>query len=589
MSEQANATMITKVFLRLLPIQILLAAVGAVNGIVNSLFASNYVGTAAMSAVGQYAPIMQFVGAVSLMIVGGSQILCGKYMGKNQVSRTQSIFSLAIMITVLFSMAVIILLVVGSLTDATKIMTKDDETRRILNQYILGQAIGILPSMLGQQMAAFLSLENQNFRTTLASLIFIAVNVVLNFLFVALLRWEAFGLALASSLGLWVFLFVQLQYYFSGKSLLKFKMRTVQARDAGEIIKIGFPGAISNGYQTLRRLIVNSLILTFVGGMGMSAFAAMDSFVGIFWAIPSGILAVSRMLMSVSIGEEDRRTLVDIMKTALYKMIWIMIICSALLIIFAVPITRMYYRDPSEPVYRMTIWSFRLLPICMPLSIIMMHFACYGQISGKQILVHILSALDGVICVAGFSAILVPLIGLNGVYIANIGNGLVCVIVIILYSVIKRKKFPRNMEEAMVIPDDFGVSEDERMDLTVKDMSQVVSISRQVQAFCEQRGIDARRCYLAGLFMEEMAGNVVDHGFTKDKKNHTVDIRVVHKEDTVILRIKDDCKPFDPAERAGIVDPEDITKNIGIRMVYSIADDISYQNILGLNVLTIRF
>ena len=34
--------------------------------------------------------------------------------------------------------------------------------------------------------------------------------------------------------------------------------------------------------------------------------------------------------------------------------------------------------------------------------------------------------------------------------------------------------------------------------------------------------------------------------------------------------------------------PEDITKNIGIRMVYSMTDNIDYQNILGLNVLTLR-
>ena len=29
--------------------------------------------------------------------------------------------------------------------------------------------------------------------------------------------------------------------------------------------------------------------------------------------------------------------------------------------------------------------------------------------------------------------------------------------------------------------------------------------------------------------MEEMAGNVVRHGFSKDNKRHSADIRVVHK------------------------------------------------------------
>ena len=49
---KANAKMVTKLLFRLLPIQILLAAVNSVNGIVSSFFAANYVGVNAMSAVG---------------------------------------------------------------------------------------------------------------------------------------------------------------------------------------------------------------------------------------------------------------------------------------------------------------------------------------------------------------------------------------------------------------------------------------------------------------------------------------------------------------------------------------------------------
>ncbi len=85
-----------------------------------------------------------------------------------------------------------------------------------------------------------------------------------------------------------------------------------------------------------------------------------------------------------------------------------------------------------------------------------------------------------------------------------------------------------------------------------------------------------------------MAGNVIKHGFSADGKRHSVDLRVVKKDDDVILRIRDDCKEFDPMARTGILDDEDKTKNIGIRLVTGISKDVSYQNLLGLNVLTIR-
>ncbi|MCR5006258.1 MAG: hypothetical protein K6A77_10180 [Clostridiales bacterium] len=94
--------------------------------------------------------------------------------------------------------------------------------------------------------------------------------------------------------------------------------------------------------------------------------------------------------------------------------------------------------------------------------------------------------------------------------------------------------------------------------------------------------------YYAGLCMEKMAGNVVLHGFTKDKKKHSLDIRVSHTGDDIILRLRDNCISFNPAERAGSGETEDGIKDIGIRLTYHIAKEFQYQNLLGLNVLVMR-
>ena len=588
MNQSANAKMVTKLLFRLLPIQVLLAAISAVNGIVSSFFASNYVGVAAMSAVGVYSPLNMLITSISMILVGGSIILCGKFMGQNQQDKLQNVFSLNLVLSVMVSLVFAVLYVVFSVFDLTGFLTRDPVVRPIFNQYLLGQAIGILPLMLGNSFASFLSLENKGNRTLIASIAYIFVNVMLNFLFVKLLHMEAFGLALASSLGLWVYLLVQIPYYVFGRSHLRLFNRNLSWKQSGEMIRIGIPGALSNVYQTVRGLIVNNLIEIFVGAVGISAFAASDSLLRIVWAVPTGMLAVSRMLLSVSIGEEDRQTLTDVMRVMFRRFLPLMAVICAAIIAFAVPLTRIFYRDPSDPVYGMTVWGLRILPLCMPLSIICMHFTCYAQASGKQGLVHLLALLDGVVCVAGFTALLIRIIGMNSVYIANVLNGVVTTLVIIGYAWLKKRRLPRNMDELMVIPDDFGAPENERMDLTLRSMDDVVRVSEKVQNFCTERGIDRRRAYLAGLSMEEMAGNIVDHGFTKDRKKHTVDVRVVHKDEDVILRIKDDCIPFDPAERLRRFNGEDPAKNIGIRMILGMARDVQYQNILGLNVLTLR-
>ena len=209
MNQAANAKMVTKLLFRLLPIQILLVVVGAVNGIVSSFFASNYVGIDAMSAVGLYSPLNMLMSSVSTILVGGAVILCGKYMGKNEQDKMQNVFSLNLAVSVLCALVFVVLFMAMGLFDLSGFLTKDAAVRPLFNRYLIGQAIGVLPFMLGNAFAAFLSLENKGRRTITASLIYIAVNILLNYLFVQLLHMEAFGLALASSLGMWVFMGVQ--------------------------------------------------------------------------------------------------------------------------------------------------------------------------------------------------------------------------------------------------------------------------------------------------------------------------------------------------------------------------------------------
>ena len=140
----------------------------------------------------------------------------------------------------------------------------------------------------------------------------------------------------------------------------------------------------------------------------------------------------------------------------------------------------------------------------------------------------------------------------------------------------------------MMIPADFGVSEDERIDITVRSSEEAVAVAEKIQEFCLSKDIDQKRAYYAALAMEEMAVNIVEHGFTKDDKAHTIDVRVTHKDGKVILRIKDDCIPFDPKERSSVFNPDDPSKNMGIRMIYRIMEEIEYRNMFGLNVLTVK-
>ncbi|SCW41189.1 Na+-driven multidrug efflux pump [Ruminococcaceae bacterium YRB3002] len=585
---RSDTKMLSKLMFKLLPVQVLLAAVGAINGIVSTFFATNFVGVDAMGAVGLFGPINLLLQAVSIVMFGGSVIMCGKYMGQNKQDKLLSCYSVNIVFTVLLSILFVIVFVVLGVFDLTGFLASDPVVRKLFNRYLLGQAIGVLPFFIGNQLPAFLSLENKSNRTIVATVVYIVVNLILNFVFVQMMKLEAFGLALASSLGMWAFMGVQAQHFFSGKSHFRFSIKDCDWREGLSILKIGYPGALNQGYQALRGFIINGLLTAFVGSVGISAFASANNILCIFWSFPTGMLAVSRMIISVSIGEEDRQTLTDCFRVMLKRFIPLMCGISLLLTLLAEPLTMIFYRDPSQEVYMLTVWGVRLLPWCLPLAIVSQHFVCYWQASGRHLIVHILSVLDGFVIVCAFTALTIRAWGLNGLYIGNLVNGAVIIIVAIIYGLVVNRRFTFRLDDLLCMPVGFGAADTDRIDITIRDVSEVVAISEAVQEFCKVRGIDDRRALLSGLAMEEMAGNIVEHGFTKDKKKHSVDVRVVHKDDGVIMRLKDDCVPFDPGERQKIAEHSDVTSNIGLKMVFKIASDVEYQSLLGLNVLTIR-
>jgi two-component sensor histidine kinase len=175
-----------------------------------------------------------------------------------------------------------------------------------------------------------------------------------------------------------------------------------------------------------------------------------------------------------------------------------------------------------------------------------------------------------------------------GIWITQVLNGIYPVILIILHAWFINRNFAMDTESLMTLDKSMGVPEEDRLDVAIKSSGEVVNVSEKIIRFCKEHHIDERRAYFSGLCFEEMAGNIVEHGFD-DRKKHSIDIRVVYKgEDELLLRLRDDGRPFNPKEYSDLFESEDITHNIGIRMVSRIAKSMEYQNMLGLNVLTIR-
>ena len=177
--------------------------------------------------------------------------------------------------------------------------------------------------------------------------------------------------------------------------------------------------------------------------------------------------------------------------------------------------------------------------------------------------------------------------GIKGV-LASFSVAEMCFTVHFLVHIwIKNKKFPTKLEHFMMLPENFGPNPDMVLDCSVSGMEEVIGISRTVMDFCIQRGIDKRRSFFAALCTEEMASNIVQHGFAPNKTQSLM-IRVVIANGELILCFRDSCKLFNIREKFDSAEQKDIASNVGIRLVMRMAKDVTYINTLKLNTTIIK-
>ena len=191
---------------------------------------------------------------------------------------------------------------------------------------------------------------------------------------------------------------------------------------------------------------------------------------------------------------------------------------------------------------------------------------------------NLMTGIISIIAIRGF--------GINAVWLSSLWSDIIVVLIIIISVIVWRQRFSLSSESVLKLPDDFGAAAGEFVEYQVTSLEDVVAVSDSVVKFCKDRGAEEKKAYYAGMCIEEVTRNIIQHGEFNERRSH-VDVRVVCTDDMTI-RVSDDCKKFDPRERMEMYNPETPEKNIGLRMVAKLANSIDYYNNAGINTLIMK-
>ena len=580
--QTERRSLITRQFFSLLPVQILIIAIGCLNSIVDGVIASSSIRPDAVAVLGLYAPLAELIDTTAIVFLGGTQILCGRFLGKNAVKETRSVFSLDI--DVIFGVSVLLMLLCFLPGFFPAVLGGSAAQRSELSSYLRGTAGGIPFLMIGSQLSAFLQLEHQERRTYIGMVAMVVLNVVLDLLLVSERKMGFLGLGLATAAANLVFCVIQMSWFLTDRATIRFHVRDADFSYLGELLRLGFPGAVVQACVIIRGLLGNRILLRFCSPWGLPAFAAVNTLCLLYYAVYMGMSSAILLLTSIYLGEEDRESLYETMRTALTKGLCVVVVFSAMTFVLAEPFTRLFF-SPADGAWDSTLLYFRAFSVSVPFSAVVYFFISYYQSIGKRKIVDLLGLISGLAAPILFMTLLSPFMHFSGFCLAHVLGCVFSVTAIPICAGIYGGRFTPELRELLLLAEDFGVPDSDRLEFVIRGPENDLSISDSISAFFRNHSLDKRRMLAAGLCLEEMISNIIVHGFVQGKKNEII-VRLIWKKEDLIISIKDNCRPFNPKEREQLFDPKDPTHHIGIRMASHFSRKMEYQFLLGMNVLT---
>lgn len=573
---------IRETFFKLLPAQIFSVITSSLGGIVNGIVISKYLTATDMVALGFATPLTMINSVVATIVSSGARIVCGEYIGRGEKKKINETFSISI--KCLFIIGII--LTAGGLVFATPVVKfagASDVSLVSAAAYIRGISIGAIPTIITPCLMIFLQMENDSNYALMSAVILAVVNFILSLLAMKNIGVNMFGVGLITSISQYIVLTILIIRFVTKKNLPRYK-NTKNLKLAKEIIIIGLPNALETFLYNTRNSILNKFALDIYGEPAVQALSILTSSAGPYDALNVGVASTLMMLQSVYIGEKDREAVKQAIRTATNIGVLIGLAKVAVVILFVDKIALLYNADIE--VLQLTRDLYINYSLSAPLNMIVGNICNTHQALKRIKFVNIVLTFNAFIVPLGYVLVFKGIIGITAVWNCYWVAEVVSLLILYVSACIVKKGYVHGYGDMLRVEDDIKIETSKA--ISIKKIEDVINVSQEIQLFCKENKISNKKAMMAGLCCEEIAANIIEHGFTKckNKNGKIIDIYVGVDNEDINIRIKDNAVAFDPHIKLN--ENDDPTKNIGIKMVSKLAKHMKYQNTFGLNVLSIE-
>ena len=584
MLERNSKLMTKKMFQYLIP-SILMIFAMQFGSLLDGILVGNLIGNDALTASSLVLPILFVIQLPGFAIGTGGSIVVANLLGKREIKKAKTAFTLSMIIAV--GVSLIFTVLSFFVSEPLAGLFCPEEFKELGKQYIFAYLLTDPIVGFTLALACFVSVDNN---PRLASIMYIVANVFKvgsEFLFITIFSgsMKMFGAALSTGVGYFFGGLLIIFYIKNKKRLLSFSFKFESPKEVLlDSLKASSSTALNLALTALQMSICNIFISKLIdpNSVDILLFGVISNMMFVFDLLLGGVIQVIPNICGVLFGEKDYFGLKKI--TRLIYLINIGVTALLIVVLFAFPefYCRIFGFDASVDPERIRLFIRIFVFAFIPYEISKFNQMYYPTIE-KNMPAYVTVVCRTVLLMLPLSLVLLHTYGLLGYFIgqlsAEAGTVILTYLFVFIYSRVKKL----NKQGLFLIP---SLKEIDKYDVTISNDKENASIlSQEIESYALKHNASFRDASMIALGAEEMVANIIEYGYKIKNHHYYIDVTLKIIEDKMVLTIKDDGIVFDPTEYK---EDEEGFSTSGILLVRKIVDKISYTRVLNTNNTSIE-
>lgn len=412
----------------------------SIYGVVDGIFISNCVGSDAFAAVNLIMPAIMVLGSIGFMMGTGGSALVSKTIGEGDNKKANEYFSMLIYLLII---AGLILTIIGIIfiRPVASLLGAEGDILNYAVTYGKTLLVALIAFLLQNCFQSFLVVAEKPQIGLVISICAGITNMVLDFLFIYVLKMGVFGAALATGISQVVGGIIPLVYFIRKNNS---PLRLVKAKfNRKAILQASSNGSsemLTNISISLVNMLYNMQLMELAGANGVSAYGIIMYVGFIFSGTYLGYGIGSAPIIGYHYGAGNKDELKNLFKRSLKLLGISAIILTLSAEVLSKPLASIFVSYDKE-LLEMTITAIRLYAISYLISWFNIFASSFFTALNNGPVSAIISFMRTLVFETSMIFAIPAILGLNGIWLAIVAAEILAFIVSITLLIKNKKKY----------------------------------------------------------------------------------------------------------------------------------------------------